>query len=267
MRAFEFLTEFSGQPATDTVSTLVDLVKDPDTDPSLKAEILSILKQLEQKANQTTTANTISPPVQEDANSDLISKIESDEEYYQKLMDSDPRLKAISEKKIKQAEAESFNMGSALGSDRAFTALKTDVDAAFNKLSQVPSIFRSEIEKECINAVIDNDITKNSLLRFLEECATPNRIIDMPTIVSTSLTSGSFIFPNEYLKLAKRLAKLNPGSSNAASGKGEALLILTGKATKKPSPGDIFVDGAGLIEVKSTDIGKKGALSVFLFGG
>jgi hypothetical protein len=267
MRAFEFLTEFSGQPATDTVSTLVNLVKDSDTDPNLKAEILNILKQLEQKANQPTTANTISPPVQEDANSDLISKIESDEEYWQKLMDSDPRLKALSEKKIKQAEAESFNMGSALGSDRAFTALKTDINAAFNKLPQVPTIFKSAIEKECINAVVEGDITKDSLLRFLGECATPNRIIDMPTIVSKSLKSGDLVFSEEYLKLAKRIAKLTPGSSSSASGKGEALLILTGKATEKANPGDITVTDVGLIEVKSSDLTGKSGLSDFVFGG
>jgi len=267
MRAFEFLTEFSGQPASNTVSILLDLVKDPDTDPSLKAEILNILKQLEQKATQSATVNTISPPVQEDINSDLISKIESDEEYYQKLMDSDPRLKAISEKKIKQAEAESFNLGSALSGDRAFTSLKTDITTAFNNLPQVPAIFKSAIEKECINAVIEGDITKDALLRFLGQCATPDRIIDMPTIVSKSLTSGDLVFPDEYLKLAKRIGKLTPGSSSSASGKGEALLILTGKQTKKANPGDISVDGVGLIEIKSSDLSGKSGLSDFVFGG
>jgi hypothetical protein len=267
MRAFEFLTEFSGQPATNTVSILVDLAKDPDTDPNLKAEILNILKQLEQKTNQPTAANNNSTPVQEDANSDLISKIESEEEYYQKLMDSNPRLKAIAEKKIKEAEAAAFNMGSSLSGDRAFTSLKTDIETAFNKLSQVPPIFKSAIEKECINAVIEGDITKDSLLRFLEECATSDRIIDMPTIVSKSLTSGSLILPDEYLKLAKRIGKLTPGSSSSASGKGEALLILTGKSTKKANPGDIFVDGVGLIEIKSSDLSGKSGLSDFVFGG
>jgi len=267
MRAFEFLTEFSGQPAINTVSILIDLVKDPDTDPNLKAEILNILQQLEQKTTQSPASSNASAPVQEDANSNLISKIESDEEYYQKLMNNDPRLKAIAEKKIKQAEAESFNMGSALSGDRAFTSLKTDINTAFNKLSQVPTIFKSAIEKECINAVIEGDITKDSLLRFLGDCAAPNRIIDMPTVVSKSLTSGKLIFPVEYFELAKRIAKLTPGSSSSASGKGEALLILTGKATEKANPGDITVDGVGLIEVKSSDLTGKSKLSDFVFGG
>jgi hypothetical protein len=267
MRAFEFLTEFSGQPASNTVSILLDLVKDPDTDPNLKAEILDILKQLEQKTNQTPTSGNDPIPVQEDAKSNLISKIESDEEYYQKLMNSDPRLKAIAEKKIKEAEAASFNMGSALSGDRAFTSLKTDINTAFSKLPQIPTIFKSAIEKECINAVIEGDITKDSLLRFLGQCATPDRIIDMPTIVSKSLTSGNLVYPEEYLKLAKRIGKLTPGSSSSASGKGEALLILTGKGTEKANPGDITVDGVGLVEVKSSDLSGKSGLSDFVFGG
>ena len=99
MRFFEFTT----QPGSDTLSKLVDLAKDPKTDPNLKNQIMLLLKQLENKKQDQ--------PTKEAVQMDLLSKIESDEEYYQRILNSDPRLKAIAEKMIKDAESAAFDLG------------------------------------------------------------------------------------------------------------------------------------------------------------
>jgi hypothetical protein len=110
MRFFELSTP----EANNTVSTLVDIVKNPDVDNKLKQEILNIFKELENKADQEET-----PPEEQVATEgvptgDVVSSIENDEDYFQKLLNSDPRLKAIAEKKIKEAQSQGFNSGVAL---------------------------------------------------------------------------------------------------------------------------------------------------------
>jgi hypothetical protein len=95
MRFFEFLQ--SNQ--NNTISNLVDIVKDPDVDPQLKKDILAIFQQLKLKDNPEEKQNE----ALDNNESELVSEIEDDEAYYQRVLNTDSRLKAIAEKKIKDA--------------------------------------------------------------------------------------------------------------------------------------------------------------------
>ena len=177
-------------------------------------------------------------------------------------MDSDPRLKALAEKKIKEAEAESFNVGSALSSSNAFEKFNKDVLSLVSNLKQLPLAFSDEVAKALSHMAVQGT-NHNDLLNFLDACATEERIIDLASIVSKS-GSGSFSIPKQYQGIVKALALITPGSKNAASGKGELMLAAIGKGTTKPTVGDIIV-GEKRIEVKASD-GATGKLSDFALG-
>ena len=264
MRFFEFVQPQQGE---NTVSKLVDIAKDPAADPRLKNEILAILKQLETAgAKSDNKPADLDPQEQiaiESTASTTIQTIESDEDYYQRILNSDPRLKAIAEKKIKDAEAASFNMGSALSSSNAFEKFNKDVLSLVSNLKQLPAAFSDEVAKALSHMAVQGT-NHNDLLNFLDACATEERIIDLPSIVSES-GSGPFSIPEQYREIAKALAQITPGSKNAASGKGELMLAAIGKGATKPAVGDIIV-GKKRIEVKASDIGPKGKETDFGFG-
>lgn len=264
MRFFEFVQP---QQSENTVSKLVDIVKDPNTDPRLKNEILAILKQLETAGakadNKPVDANPQEQIAIESTALDTIQTIESDEEYWQKIMDSDPRLKALAEKKIKEAEAESFNVGAALSSSNAFEKFNKDVLSLVSNLKQLPPAFSDEVAKALSHMAVQGT-NHNDLLNFLDACATEERIVNLTSIVSKS-GSGSFSIPKQYQGIVKALALITPGSKNAASGKGELMLAAIGKGTTKPAVGDIIV-GTKRIEVKASDLDKKGKVTDFGFG-
>ena len=263
MRFFEFVRPQQGE---NTVSKLVDIAKDPTADPRLKNEILAILKQLETAgAKPDNKSADLDPQEQiaiESTASTIIQTIESDEDYYQRILNSDPRLKAVAEKKIKDAEAAGFNVGSALSSSNAFEKFNKDILSLVSNLKQLPAAFSDEIAKALSHMAVQGT-NHNDLLNFLDACATEERIVDLESIVSDS-GSGSFSIPKQYQEIVKALALITPGSKNAASGKGELMLAAIGKGTTKPAVGDIVV-GTKRIEVKASD-GAKGILSDFALG-
>ena len=264
MRFFEFVQPQQGES---TVSKLIDIVKDPNADPRLKNEILAILKQLETAGNKADNKPANPNPQEQIATestaSDTIQTIESDEDYYQRILNSDPRLKAVAEQKLKDAEAAGFNVGTALSSSDAFAKFNDEVVSLVSELKQLPPAFSKEVVKELSNMAVQGT-NHNDLLNFLNACATEERIIDLPSIVS-EFGSGSFSIPEQYREIVKALAQITPGSSNAASGKGELMLAVIGKGTTKPAVGDIVV-GKKRIEVKASDKGPKGAETDFGFG-
>lgn len=263
MRFFEFT---SGQQDQTTVSKLVDIVKGPETDPKLKTEILGILKQLEAKAaDQGDASSNIDAPEQvtKESSSDIVSTIESDEEYFQRLLNSDPRLKAIAEKKIKDAEAQGFNVGSALSAGAAFKQFNDQVLSLVKDLEQLPPDFAKEVAKT-FSHLATQDIDQQLLISFLQDCSTPQRLIDLPSLISKSVTGKKLPIPSKYQDIVKALAVVTPGSKNAAAGKGELMLAVIGKDTVKPAVGDIIV-GQKRVEVKASDTAGK-SISDFALG-
>lgn len=226
-----------------TIDRLVSIAKDQKIDISLRQDVFNILTQLEEKRQQDLAEDTKSPE-------QLIANIESDEDYYQRLLNSDPRLKAIAEKKIKEAETNAFTAGAGLSND-PFEGLTKQIAEAVRNLTQLPDMYKNSVAKECVHLVVEG-LPQNTVIKFLHECAKPNRIIDMPTIISKS-SRGRLPIPHQFMSIAEHIARLTPGSSSAAMGKGELLLVLAGKATTKATPGDINVAGTP-IEVKASDI-------------
>ena len=251
MRFFEFNTSNS----SNTVSQLVDLVKDPKTDDKLRQDIMSILKSLTDKTPETTESSVV------DAN--IVAEIESDEDYYQRILNSDLRLKAIAERKIKEAEAAAFKVGYTLSAKDVFSQFNNEVLSLVKNLTQLPPDFSKELTKT-FSHLAAQGIDQNQLISFLKDAATPDRIINLPSIVSKS-GSGSLPIPSQYRDIVQALAVVTPGSKNAASGKGELVLAVIGKDTTKPSIGDIVV-GNKRVEVKASDEAK-GSLSDFALGG
>ena len=238
-----------------TVDRLILVAKDPNVDVNLRNDVINILSQLQRKGEQPMNEQSVQP-------SQIISQIESDEDYYQKILDSDPRLKAIAEKKIKEAEATGFTVGAALGQEKPFAGLQKTITDAVMQLRQLPEMYKKVVAKECIHMVVEG-VPHAHVVKFLQQCATPNRLIDLPTIVSRS-GSGTLPIPEQYVEICRRIARLTPGSSNAATGKGELMLILIGNDTEKATPGDILVDKTP-IEVKASD-STGSALSDFVLG-
>lgn len=144
----------------------------------------------------------------------------------------------------------------------AFTSLRDQIFDAVDALDHLPKDYKDLLVKECISAVIDGE-DEATVMAFLDKCATSSRIIDLPAIVSTA-GSGKLPIPVKYHQLCKRLARLVPGSSNAAAGKGELLLLTIGRNAKNAFPGDIVVEGKQQ-EIKASDITKSG-ISDFVLG-
>jgi hypothetical protein len=238
-----------------TIDRLVSIVKDPKLDINLRQSVLGILAQLDAQGEHELAEDVRTPD-------QIIANIESDEDYFQRLLDSDPKLKAIAERKIKEAEAVAFTAGAAL-TDKPFEVLKKSVTDAVNALTQIPSTYKEVITKEAVHVVVEGTPV-DTVLKFLRDCARPNRIIDLPNIVNRA-GSGELAIPREYRTIATKIARLTPGSSNAAMGKGELLLILIGRDTSKATPGDIKV-GNLPIEVKASDTSGKSNLSDWVLG-
>jgi hypothetical protein len=264
MRFFEFAAPNQDQ---NTVSQLVDIVKNPNTDPKLKNEILAILKQLEVKGTkQDKQLNAIPPSeeiTKEAVGDDTLSTIESDEDYYQRILNSDPRLKAIAEKKLKDAESAGFNVGSSLSAGDAFKRFNDQVLSLVQHLKQLPPDFSKEVTKT-FSHLATQGIDQQDLISFLQDCAKPERLIDLPELIANSGTGIKLNIPTKYQEIVKHLVAVTPGSKNAAAGKGELMLAVIGKDTVKPAVGDIIV-GNKRVEVKASDATGK-SLSDFALG-
>ena len=264
MRFFEFSAQNQDQ---NTVSQLVDIVKNPKTDPKLKNEILAILKQLEVKGTKKDKQLNTAPPAEEitkeAVGDDTLSTIESDEDYYQRILNSDPRLKAIAEKKLKDAESAGFNVGSSLSAGDAFKRFNDQVLSLVQHLKQLPPDFSKEVTKT-FSHLATQGIDQQDLISFLQDCAKPDRLIDLPALIANSGTGIKLNIPTKYLEIVKHLVAVTPGSKNAAAGKGELMLAVIGKDTVKPAVGDIIV-GDKRVEVKASDATGR-SLSDFALG-
>ena len=249
--------EFKITPGSNTVSDLIDLLKDPNISDEIRDEVERLLATLASQDDETN----------EDISADTVNKIESDEEYYERILNSDPRLKAAAEKLLKKAEAESFKMGQALGGKEALPQLKNKIADAIAKLPQLEDkLHIKAVETAVRDLILDGDISQELVFEFLEECSTANRIFDLSGIVSNAPVANIKPIPEKYETICKNIARLTPGSSSSATGKSELLCILAGKGTRdQKTKGDINVDNK-LIEVKSSDIGAK-TISDFVFGG
>ena len=253
MRFFEFKIT----PGSNTVSDLIDLVKDPTTSDDIKTEVEKILLALEQKSDKTN----------EDMSADTVAEIESDEAYYQRILNSDPRLKKAAENILKKAEAESFKIGQALGGQEALPQLKEKIASAIDQLPQLEdNLHKKAVQSAVRDLILDGEISQDLVFEFLEKCSTPDRIFDLSAVVSNAPVSNIKPIPEKYQAICKTIGRLTPGSSSSATGKGELLCILAGKGTKdQKTKGDINVDNK-LIEVKASDVGAK-TISDFVFGG
>lgn len=248
MRFFEFLQ--SNQ--NNTISKLVDIVKDPDVDPQLKKDILAIFQQLNLKDNPEEKQNE----ALDNNESELVSKIEDDEAYYQRMLNTDSRLKAIAEKKIKDAEARGSDP------DTVFEKISAEFKELLDKRTDLNPAVREVFIKELFDYIRINKQT-DLVKQFLNDCASGNGPIDMPNIVKTPGEGNLVEKSNPYFNILLKLAKTNPGSGNAASGQGEYMLVLAGKGTRKINPGDIGV-GKEKIEVKSSDLKGKSSYTDFV---
>lgn len=262
MRFFEFAKPQQGES---TVSKLVDIAKDPNVDPRLKNEILAILKQLETAGAQTDKklANPQEQIATESTDAATIQTIESDEEYYQRKLNSDPRLKAVAEQKIKDAEAAGFKMGTTLSAKDVFSQFNTEVLSLVKNLKQLTPRFSDEL-KSIISHLATQGIEQDRLISFLKAAATPDRIIDLPLIVSKN-GGGPLPIPEEYKDIVQAMVGNPARGSNASTGKGELLLTVLGKDTVKPEVGDIIV-GKKPVEVKASDYTKGKKLTEFALG-
>lgn len=253
MRAHQFINE--SRLPNSTVDKLILVAKNPKVNVNLRNDVISILSQLEQQGDQQVTEQVTSPE-------ELIATIESDEIYYQQVLDADPRLKAIAERKIKEAEATAFTVGAALGNDKPFAGVQKAVTEAVTELTQLPGLYKKAVAKECIHMIVEGEPQQN-VIKFLQQCATPGRVIDLSTLVSKA-GNGRLPIPEQYQSICKHLARLAPGTSNARTGKGELMLIMIGNNTEKATPGDIKVNN-DLVEVKASDVSGS-AMSDFVLG-
>ncbi len=237
MRFFEFKQT---KPGNVTIPQILDIVSDPTADPNLKKDIMNVLQILASKKPkiQDQEQNQVN---EQDDQSDLIGTIQSDEQYYQKILDSDPRLKAFLEKKIAQAS----------NPDVVIQNLDQQIESILASIKEIPEDVREAVAQQVFTVVRK---LKNSevVIKFLQDCAAGNKPIDLPSIVQKG-GSGQLLNPGHpYFEIAKYLAKINPGTGNSASGQGEWMLVLAGVDTKKITPGDIEIANLKT-EVKASD--------------
>jgi hypothetical protein len=250
MRFFEFAIT----PGSNTVSSLVDLAKDPKTEPGLKQEILSIFRQLKSKAeSEPTNAQTQT----EDPSSDaaLIAEIEDDEAYWQRILNSDPRLKAIAEKKAQEA----FNVGTALATDRisqdAEIKLKMAIRVAESlgknkswaeKLRNMANALGDPLALDFLTAVAEDKALKPSF-----SLAPGNRKYKLRDVLEDSIVG--ILDNRDFMTNVYNELPLGSGTGQGSGiGPGETLLALLIPGAKKPARGDLVVPGVGKWEVKGS---------------
>lgn len=289
MRAREFtklLKEFA--PPTSSISSeILDILQNQEEGSPVYNSAVSLLQQIIDTANKNSQTNTQPAPVpagiqnqtkqignkipmgqepqtvSESVPSDLISAAEAAEMKLtpEQLKFYQTKLEQIQ----KQARAEGFNTGIALARDPDATMTDTNhkIESLLKNLSQIPEDVKSVVADACIG-VWRKTKQLQPILNFLSDCGGSNRPIDLPGIIKKG-GSGILMDPNNpYYQIVLQLAKLNPGSGNAASGQGEWMLVLAGTDTKKIHPGDIGV-GNELkvlkVEVKASDT-KEGKTSL-----
>ena len=237
MRFFEFSRT---QPGNITIPQILDIVKDPSADPALKKDITNALQVLVSKKPKVKDQEV--PQVNEqEASTDIVSTIENDEQYYQQLLNSDPRLKAYLEKKIAQASSP----------DVVIQNLDTEINKILSTIKEIPEDVREAVAQQ-VFTVVRKLRNTDVVLKFLQDCASGNKPIDLPGIVDRG-GSGQLLEPGHpYFEIIRYLAKINPGTGNSASGQGEWMLVLAAADTRKITPGDIEI-GNLRTEVKASD--------------
>ena len=251
--------EFKSPTTPADVKKFLDFVKDPNFNPELKKKMLVLLQRLENKLNS---------PKQESIEADLVKTAEINITPLQRLLQSDPTAKEEFDRLMRQAEDEAFELGAQVGqeqgADRDITAVTNRVDVAIKQLKQLPSEMQDKLKSILLPMMHGSEM--DIVLDFLKQCSTPNRLIDLPTIVSKS-GNGKLPIDDKYINIAKQLIVnlKSPSSTHASDGPGEWFLVLAGRNTVKNSPGDIKVVGTKDIpvEVKASTIGAKNNISDF----
>ena len=250
MRFFEFAVT----PGSNTVSSLVDIAKDPKTDPGLKQEILNIFRQLKSKAdNEPANAQAQT----EDPTSDaaLIAEIEDDEAYWQRLLNADPRLKTIAERKAKEA----FNVGTALATDRISQDAETKLQMAIKvaksldknnswaeKLRNSANALGDPLALNFLTAVAEDRALKPSF-----SLAPGNRKYKLRDVLADDIVG--ILDNRDFMTDVYTQLPLGSGTGQGSGiGPGETLLALLIPGAKKPARGDLVVPGIGKWEVKGS---------------
>jgi len=251
MRAREFLKENVVQSDLDVISQIT--TDHPEVSKKINTALAALVSFLKLKTGQN---KSISEDQQTDS---LIDELEA-------LLPgiTDPILRTQIEQKIKQikdsaeaaektATAQGFQTGIALGNnpDKAIEHLNTEINNRLKKLSQIPQAVRSAVSKEAFDTIRQTKDSK-AVLSFLDACSQPTKPIDLENIITSGGTGQLVSSDDPYFEIIRHLAKINPGSGNAASGQGEWMLVLAGTNTKKITPGDIQV-GSFKVEVKASD--------------
>ncbi len=242
--------EFKAPTSTVDIKKFLDYIKDPNFNPQLKAKMLAFLQKLDNKLDDKTNEETVA---------DVIQSAESNLSPLQKLLASDPAAKAEFDMLMKKAEDEAFELGASVGHEQGSGAnVNSKIKEAIQKLSQIPEDIQGSLRSLCLSMVENED--PSIIIEFLNQCASPDRLVDMPSLVSQS-GSGTLPIDSKYKNIASRIITQlkSSSSSHASDGPGEWFLVLVGKDTTKASPGDIAVSNEP-VEVKSSGVNKTGSL-------
>jgi len=289
MRINELLNEFAPPTESNDIEQLLSLANDPATSAKIKNQILSIfqavaiqmVEPLEPPAAVEPAAVEPAPqapapqapaavepprqevPMSEDART--VSKTQA-----KKMVEMDPEFAAglltqmaAGDPKLAQAlaiiKAQEHAQGKQEGEknyDAVFENIKTDIHKKVQALHQIPKEIQNSLETALVGVVYHKVAKAEIMFQFLEDCASDStKPIDLPAMVASGGSGQLVDGSNPYFQILAELAKLNPGSGNAASGQGEWMLVLAGKNTKKIHPGDIAIaQGQGdlKIEVKAS---------------
>lgn len=233
MRFFEFLQ--SNQ--NNTISNLVDIVKDPDVDPQLKKDILAIFQQLKLKDNSEEKQNE----ALNNNESELISVIEDDEAYWQRILNTDSRLKAIAEKKVKEATESGFNLGTALSDSK-----RKEIEQKSKKVASIvgkDEAWGSELSERLqrfkddalVNLLLDNSINNSC---FKDPTIFKNDGVVKGKLQNYIIPELSGIFTNPSF-----LSLVQLPFDKRGLGPGESVLAILIPDAKKASKGDLEIDG------------------------
>jgi hypothetical protein len=254
------------------VSELLDILNNPEASRELKKKVHNLFSMIfkpKQGEPMGRPAAPIAPQSNDQAVSESVEDTLTPEQRAEaeKKISTDPALKAYFALIQKQARQEGFTTGTALSGqktrDQQRDEFRDDVTAAVSKLSQLSADIKTVVISECFKLWGGGEDSSN-ILEFLNQCATTERVINLPEIINGR--GKSLLDPGSpYFKIMTDLASLNPGQGHSASGQGEWALVLAGAATKKISPGDIEVSGLKVeVKASATKPGKS-SLSDFTF--
>lgn len=282
MRAREFLRLILESTDEQIKSDLDVIAQAADSDPNIAKQANLGLLSILAFAKKALGINSNEQSIQEDSTTDsTIAELEKILKDYKGQMPP-AVVKQINDKidtlrnQIVAAERsathQGFNAATGLNPnaiDITLDKVNTDISGKLSALSQIPGAMRATFVQALVNLVTTKVAKFQEIMSFLDACATPDRLIDMPGYLSRD-SSGEILPPNDpNYKILKKLAEVNSGSGHSSSGQGEWMFVIAGKGTTKANPGDIEVEGIGKVEVKasSTKEGRSGLTDFTLSSG